>query len=93
MDASKLRSFSCSSSKEIGVSLAWTVLANSVYSEPSPSRIRSKRSSKSIGAPRMASSSARALMVCRNSETPRDPFDSGIDRHWKRGDKEREEYC
>jgi len=74
MDASKLRSFSCSSSKEIGVSLAWIALANSVYSEPSPSRIRSERSSMSISALRMASSSAQALMVCRNSETPKDPF-------------------
>jgi len=56
------------------VSLAWTALANSVYSKPSPSRMRSERSSMSTGAPRMASLSAQALMVCRNSETPRDPF-------------------
>ncbi|KAG6779603.1 hypothetical protein POTOM_015996 [Populus tomentosa] len=67
-----------SSSKEIGVSLAWTALASSVYSEPSPSRIRSDRFSMSTGAPRMASSSALALMVCRNSETPRDPLVSCV---------------
>ena len=73
-DASKLSNFSCSSSKVIGVSLAWTTRVSSLYSSPNPSSILSVRSSASIGAPRRASSSALAFMDCKNVVTLLEPL-------------------
>ena len=65
-EASKLSNFSCSSSKVIGMSLAWTARVSSLYSLPRPSSILLVRSSASSGAPRRSSSSTFAFMDCRN---------------------------
>lgn len=73
-EASKLSSFSCSSSKEIGISRACTARVSSRYSSPSPSRTLSVRSSACSGAPRRASSSALALMDCKKDVTLADPL-------------------
>ena len=69
VEASKFSNFSCSSSKVIGMSLAWIARVSSLYSSPRPSSILSVRSSTSSGAPRRASSSIFALMDCRNDVT------------------------
>ena len=73
-EASKLSNFSCSSSKVMGMSLAWIACVSSLYSSPRPSSIYSVRSSASNGAPRRASLSAFALMDCKNVVTLSEPL-------------------
>jgi len=74
IEALKLSNFSCSSSKVIGVSPAWTTHVSSLFSLPRPSSILFVRSFASNGAPRRASSSAFAFMACRNAMTPLGPL-------------------
>ena len=73
--ASKLRSFSCSSSNVIAESRARIAADMSLNSSPRPFRILTVRSSEFSGASSIANSSAMLFACCKNSVMDCEPFE------------------